>query len=55
MPFLYIKGLDIKTSLISAEGYKNAGFFMKDVGVGLGVKSISGLVLKEIHGICGKK
>ena len=55
-------------SLISAEGYKNAGVFysiiketdelwvsMKDVGVGLGVKSISDLVLKEIHGICGKK
>ena len=55
-------------SLISAEGYKNAGVFyliiketdelwvsMKDVGVGLGVKSISDLVLKEIHGICEKK
>ena len=28
---------------------------MKDVGDGLGVKSISDLVLKEIHGICGKK
>ena len=28
---------------------------MKDVGVGLGVKSISDLVLKEIHGICEKK
>ena len=54
--------------LISAKGYKNAGVFyliiketdelwvsMKDVGVGLGVKSISDLVLKEIHGICGKK
>ena len=55
-------------SLISAEGYKNAGVShliiketgelwvsMKDVGVGLGVKSISDLVLKEIHGICEKK
>ena len=55
-------------SLISAERYRNAGIFclkirktdelwvnMKDVGVGLGVKSISDLVLKEIHGICGKK
>ena len=28
---------------------------MKDVGDGLGVKSISDLVLKEIHGICEKK
>ena len=28
---------------------------MKDVGVGLGVKSISDLVVKEIQGICGKK
>ena len=28
---------------------------MKDVGVGLSVKSISDLVLKEIHGIFGKK
>ena len=28
---------------------------MKDVGVGLGVTNISDLVLKEIHGICGKK
>ena len=55
-------------SLISAEGYKNAGVShliiketdelwvsMKDVGDGLGVKSISDLVLKEIHGICEKK
>ena len=25
LPFLYIKGLNIKMSLISAEGYKNAG------------------------------
>ena len=28
---------------------------MKDVGVGVGVKSISHLVLKEIHVICEKK
>ena len=55
-------------SLISSEGYKNVGVNhliikktgeiwvnMKDVGVGLGVKSISDLVLKEIHGICRKK
>ena len=55
-------------SLISAKGYENAGFnllkieetdefwvSMKDVGVGLGVKSISDLVLKEIHGIFRKK
>ena len=28
---------------------------MKDVGVGLGVKGISDLVLKEIQGICEKK
>ena len=68
LSFLYIKGLDIKMSLISAEGYKNAKVShlkiketdelwvsMKDVGVGLGVKSISDLVLKEIHGICEKK
>ena len=54
--------------LISAKGYKNAGVFyliiketdelwvsMKDVGVGLDVKSISDLVLKEIHSICEKK
>ena len=68
LSFLYIKGLDLKMDLISAEGYKNAGvnvlkiektdelwISMKDVGVGLGVKSISDLVLKEIHGICEKK
>ena len=68
MSFLYIKGLDIKMSLISAEGDKNAGVFclkiretdelsvsMKDVGVGLGVKSISDLVLKEILCIFWKK
>ena len=55
-------------ALISAEGYKNAGVHwlkiketgelwvsMKDVGVGLGVKSISDLVSKEIHGIREKK
>ena len=54
--------------LISAEGYKNVGVHclkirktdelwvgMKDVGVGLGVKSISDLVLKEIRGIYEKK
>ena len=54
--------------LISAKGYENAGVnllkieetdalweSMKDLGVGLGVKSISDLVLKEIHSICGKK
>ena len=28
---------------------------MKDVGSGIGVKSISDLVLKEIHGICNTK
>ena len=54
--------------LISAKGYENAGVnllkieetdelwvSMKDVGVGLGVKSISDLVLNEIHGISEKK
>ena len=68
MYFLCIKGLNIKTSLISAEGYKNAKVShlkiketdelwvsMKVVGVGLDVKSIFDLVLKEIHGIFGKK
>ena len=61
-----MKWLDIKMSLISAKGYKNAGVFclkikktdelcMKDVGDGLVVKNISDLVLKEIHGICEKK
>ena len=57
MFFLYIKGLDIKMSLISSEGYKNAGVFhliiketdklwvsMRDAGDGLGVKNISDLV-----------
>ena len=28
---------------------------MKDVGSGIGVKNISGLVLKEIYGICETK
>ena len=55
-------------SLISAEGYKNAGVShlimkktdnlwvgIKDVGDGLGVKNISDLVLKEIYGIYEKK
>ena len=55
-------------NLISAKGYKNANVHclkirktdelwvgMKDVGVGLGVKSISDLVLKEICGIYEKK
>ena len=53
--------------LISLEGYENAKVIclknntrdlwvsMKDVGVGLGVKSIADLVLKEIRGICEKK
>ena len=54
--------------LISAEGYKNAnvGFLtikktggiwvnMKDVGSGIGVKSIYDLVSKEICGICETK
>ena len=55
-------------NLISAKGYKNANVHclkirktdelwisMKDVGVGLGVKNISDLVLKEIYGIHEKK
>ena len=53
--------------LISVEGYENAKVIclknkngelwvgMKEIGVGLGVKSISDLVLKEIHGICEEK
>ena len=54
--------------LISAEGYKNASVnfltikatseiwvSMKDVESDIGVKNISGLVLKEIHGICKNK
>ena len=28
---------------------------MKDVGIGMGVKNISDLVLKEIYAICEKK
>ena len=57
-----------KMYLISAEEYKNANVefltikttseiwvSMKDVGSGIGVKSISDLVLKEIHGICNTK
>ena len=66
MSFLYIKGLNIKMSLISAEGYKNAKVHtiqvkndlwvsIKDVGNGLGVKNISDLVLKEIYGIYEKR
>ena len=55
-------------NLISAEEYKNAGAHclkikqtdelwvgMKDFWVGLGVKSISDLVLKQIYGIYGEK
>ena len=55
-------------NLISAEKYKNAGVHcleirkndelwvgMKDVRVGLGVKSISDLVFKKIRGISEKK
>ena len=55
-------------SLISAEGYKNAGvnllkieetdelwIIMKDFGVGLGVKSTSDIVLKEIYMFVRKK
>ena len=54
--------------LISAKGYENAcvnflkirktgklWISIKDVGDGLGVKNISDLVLKEIHGAYGKK
>ena len=54
--------------LISVGGYKNAGAHrlriketdeiwvnMKHVGDGLNVKNISDLVLKEIHGVYGKK
>ena len=68
LSFLYIKGLDIKMSLISSEGYKNAGVLyltikktgeiwvsIKDFGDGLGVKNISDLVWKEMQGIYGKK
>ena len=68
LSFLYIKVSNIKMSLISAEGYKNAGvnllkieetdelwIIMKDFGVGLGVKSISDIVLKEIYMFMRKK
>ena len=54
--------------LTSAEGYKNAyvefltikttseiWVNMKDVGSGMGVKNISDLVLKEIHGVLKTK
>ena len=54
--------------LMSTEGYKNADVHilliketgeiwvsMKDVHKGLGVKSMSDLVLKEIYGICKTK
>ena len=54
--------------LIPAEGYKNAGVAfkkvrksdeiwvsMKDVRKSMGVKNISDLVLKEIHGILKTK
>ena len=57
-----------KMYLISSEGYKNAKVdfliikttseiwvIMRDVGSGTGVKNISDLVLKEIHGICETK
>ena len=64
--FLYIKGLNIKMSLISVERYKNAKVHttqvkndlrvgIKDAGHGLGVKNISDLVLKEIQGHYEKK
>ena len=46
LSFLYVKELIIKMDLISVEGSEI---------VGLGVKSISDLVLKEIHSICEKK
>ena len=66
LSFLYIKGLNIKMSLTSAEGYKNAKVHniqikndlwvsIKDFGNGLGVKNISELVLKKIQGISEKK
>ena len=54
--------------LISGEGYKNANVHiliikktgeisarMKDVGSGMGVKIISDLILKEIHGVLKTK
>ena len=67
MSFLYIKGAKDKNGSNISWRYENAKVIclknntgdlwvsMKDVGVGLGVKSISDLVLKEIHGICEKK
>ena len=68
LSFLYIKGLNIKMSLISAKGYENTGVShliikktgelwvsIKDVRDGLGVKNISDLVLKEKYGSYGKK
>ena len=68
LSFLYTKGLKIKMSLISAEGYENAGVShliikktdelwvgIKDVGDGLGVKNISDLVLKKYKVIMKKK
>ena len=62
-----MKVLDAKMNLISVEGYENAKVIylkdkngdlwviMKGVGNGLGVKNISDLVLKEIHGGYKKK
>ena len=57
-----------KMYLIQAGGYINAGVYslrvqktgeiwpsMKDVGSGMGVKNISDLVLKEIHGVLETK
>ena len=57
-----------KIYLISAEGYRNTKVdfltikitgkiwvSMKDVKIGMGVKNISDLVLKEINGICETK
>ena len=57
-----------KMYLISGEGYKNAEVdakivrktgeiwvSMKDVGSGMGIKNISDLVLKEIHGVLETK
>ena len=63
---IYKRGLDIKMSLITVEGYKNAKVHTikvkndlwvntKDVGNGLGVKNIYDLVLKERYGAYGKK
>ena len=68
MSLLCIKGANKKMSLISVEGYKNAGAHclkikksgelwinMKNVGDGLSVTNISDLVSKEIKGIYEKK